>query len=89
MREFSQEYARIIEGLLKELEDVARGSSKPGKLTRSPPGTSLKTTGLIDADSVLLKLYHVFGPMLASALQLVDKGSGGLECGRRTSRWHI
>jgi hypothetical protein len=33
MHEFPQEYARIVEGLLKELEDVARGSSKPGKLT--------------------------------------------------------
>lgn len=31
---------------------------------------------MTEADAVLLKLYHIFGPMLSSALQLIDKGSG-------------
>ncbi|GHJ85666.1 hypothetical protein NliqN6_2068 [Naganishia liquefaciens] len=57
MQDFPLQYARIIESILRELEDLAQSSSKS------------------DADAVLLKLYHVFGTMLASALQLVDKGS--------------
>ncbi|KAI5454631.1 Zinc finger SWIM domain-containing protein 7 [Naganishia albida] len=34
-----------------------------------------RSSSKTDADSVLLKLHHVFGTMLVAALQLLDKGS--------------
>lgn len=79
-QEFPREYARIVESLLQELGDLAQGSSKSGGLNPFFDWTAL--TSMTDADAVLLKLYHVFGPMLASALQMVDKGSGESECGK-------